>query len=388
MKILLVHNYYKYSGGEDSVFKNEVTALERAGHEVTTYTRNNLELNDFSLFKRMLVPFIYCFNLRTYIDVKKIIERKHIDIVHVHNTLSLVSFSVYYAAFHKRVPVIQTIHNFRFICPNALLFRNGCFCEKCIVENSYRASIENGCYHNSRIHTFFLVAALLLHKNTRAFKNLNYIFLTDLSAKKFRNFVDLNSNNVYIKGNFVASLYTDRKNVDFNRFVYVGRLESGKGILEILEFWKCVNPNFTLTIYGDGPLKDKIESISENSSNIFYEGKKSNDLILSELSFSTAMIFPSKYFENFPMTVIESFSVGCPVIAYAFGNGAELVSKSKGGIIYNDYSSFSQAIQIVIQKNSFFSNNAIKFYLDTSTEERSLIELNHIYLDLIKNNHF
>ncbi|MDE6412029.1 MAG: glycosyltransferase [Clostridia bacterium] len=124
-KVLLVHNYYKVSGGEDSVVSNEKKLLEENGHEVILYTRNNSEIDHFGIGKKLRFPFNAVYNRKTYRDIKKIIEQEKIDIVHVHNTLSLISPAVYYAAIDSKIPVVQTIHNFRMICPGATLFRDG-----------------------------------------------------------------------------------------------------------------------------------------------------------------------------------------------------------------------------------------------------------------------
>ncbi len=383
MNILVVHNYYKYSGGEDSVFINEVNGLKDCGHKVCTYTRSNSELNNFSLFRKALIPFIYFFNLRTYLDIKKIIEKESIDVVHVHNTLSLISYSVYYAAFHKKIPVLQTVHNFRMVCPNALLFRNNKFCDECVCKNSYAPGVLSGCYHNSKLQTFFLVISLLIHKDIGIFKKINFIFLTNLSAQKFNNFIDLNSNNVFIKGNFINDGYYERSSVQLNNFVFVGRLDKGKGILDLIKSWRTINDTFTLVIYGDGPLQEEVKRMSENNANIIYKGKQSNDVILSELANSCAMIFSSQYFENLPMTIVEAFSVGCPVISYSIGNGEELIRASKGGEIYFDDRTLKECIYNLIDNNTYYSKNAYSYYLDNFGKRKNIDQLINIY-ELIK----
>ena len=114
-KVLIAHNYYQIPGGEDTVVQNEKKLLEDHGHEVVLYTRHNFELKEFSKIQKLLIPFSTIFNMRTYREVKQIIKEKQIDIVHVHNTLNLISPSVYYAAFTQKVPVVQTIHNYRYL---------------------------------------------------------------------------------------------------------------------------------------------------------------------------------------------------------------------------------------------------------------------------------
>ena len=120
--ILLVHNYYQLAGGEDSVVASEKKLLEEKGHRVILYSRSNSEIQTMSFFQKLCLPGTAVFSFKTYREIKRILQRESIDIVHVHNTLSLVSPSIFFAAFSSNVPVIQTLHNFRMECPNGLFF--------------------------------------------------------------------------------------------------------------------------------------------------------------------------------------------------------------------------------------------------------------------------
>ena len=113
--ILIVHNYYQVPGGEDTVVANEKKMLEKHGHKVVLYSRNNVELKQMSKSQKIWLPITTVFNPRTYREIKKLIRQENIEIVHVHNTLNLISPAVYYAARSMKVPVIQTIHNFRLL---------------------------------------------------------------------------------------------------------------------------------------------------------------------------------------------------------------------------------------------------------------------------------
>ena len=130
--ILIVHNYYQIPGGEDTVVANEKKMLEKHGHKVILYSRNNAELKQMSKLQKAFLPVTTVFNPRTYRDIKKLISKEKIEVVHVHNTLNLVSPAVYYAARRMKVPVVQTIHNFRLLCPGATFYRDGHICEDCV----------------------------------------------------------------------------------------------------------------------------------------------------------------------------------------------------------------------------------------------------------------
>ncbi|MCD8197553.1 MAG: glycosyltransferase [Lachnospiraceae bacterium] len=206
-KVLIVHNYYQIPGGEDTVVANEKKLLEDHGHTVVFYSRNNSELKVMSLVQKLSLPFATIFNFRTYREVKKIIREQHIDIVHVHNTLSLISPSVYYAAFSCKVPVVQTIHNFRLLCPGALFYREGHICEDC-VKNGLLCAVKHGCYRGSKLQTLICVTNTKIHRMLGTYRKLNYICLTEFNKEKLLQLNRpgkkqiINPAQIYIKPNF------------------------------------------------------------------------------------------------------------------------------------------------------------------------------------------
>ncbi len=121
--VMIVHNKYQVPGGEDMVVRNERKLLEDNGHRVIHYERSNSEIKNMGVLKKALLPLTSIFSIKTYKDVKRILKDEKIDIVHVHNTLSLISPSVYIAALKANRPVVQTIHNFRLVCPAATLYK-------------------------------------------------------------------------------------------------------------------------------------------------------------------------------------------------------------------------------------------------------------------------
>ena len=131
-RILQVHNFYQIPGGEDVVVRNEKRLLEEHGHKVYTYYRSNAELKEGGRLGKLCVPFTAIYSFKTVREVKKLIKEYQIDIVHVHNTLTMVSPSVFYAAFSCHVPIVQTLHNFRMLCPAGSFFRDNVICEECV----------------------------------------------------------------------------------------------------------------------------------------------------------------------------------------------------------------------------------------------------------------
>lgn len=208
--VLIVHNQYQVPGGEDMVVSNEIKLLEGYGHKVITYYRYNSELEIMPFYNKIFLPLALIFNPRTYFQVKKIIICEKIDIVHVHNTLSLISPSVYYAAFSCGIPVVQTIHNFRLLCPQATLYRDGQICEDCLTIG-LRSAVKHSCYRKSRLQTLACVVNTKIHRRLGTYYKLNYICLTQFNKDKLlllnhnKKKLVINPDRVFIKPNFTFS---------------------------------------------------------------------------------------------------------------------------------------------------------------------------------------
>lgn len=340
-KILIVHNFYQIPGGEDTVVKNETEMLQENGNCVYLYTRNNSEMREFSFWKKLLIPFTSIFSLKTYRNVKKIIKEKGIEIVHVHNTLTLISPSVYYAAFTSRVPVIQTLHNFRMLCPGGTFTCGETVCEEC-VQNGLWSAVRKKCYRDSRMQTFVGAAVLKVHRLLGTYRKVNYICLTEFNKNKL--FL-LNSNKkkiidekrVFIKPNFVKGKeevipFAERKNY----FLFAGRLERIKGITVLLEAWKEIKDS-ELILCGTGPeeawVRDYIKS--NGISNVKLMGQQEHRKVVDLMKYARALILPSQSYEGLPMTVLESYSVGTPVLGSDLGNTGNIIEEGITGFHFN-----------------------------------------------------
>jgi glycosyltransferase involved in cell wall biosynthesis len=338
LKILIVHNYYKIPGGEDTVVYNERKLLEIHNHEVIFYCRHNTELDTISWIGKVLLPLYTIFSFQTYREVKKIIHTYGIDIVHVHNTMNLISPSVYYAALSCKVPVIQTLHNFRLICPAAKFYREGKVCEECI-NMGLKSAIKHKCYRDNKIQTIACVLTLKIHRLLGIYKKIYYICLSEFNKKKLMELnrgkkIVIDPNKVFIKSNFIATEikyipYSKRK----NQFIYVGRIDSSKGIEMLLETWK--NIDFAeLNICGIGPQESYCKEYIESNkmSNVHMMGYINNENIRELLAVSKALIMPTQWYEGLPMTIIESFSCGTPVIGSDIGNVGNMIVNGINGV--------------------------------------------------------
>ena len=268
-KILIVHNYYQIPGGEDTVVINEKHMLEKNGHEVILYSRSNTELKEMGKLSKLFLPFITVFNLKTFCDIRKVIKGSKIDIVHVHNTLNLISPSVYYAAKSLKVPIVQTVHNFRLLCPNATFYRDGHICEDC-VNKGLICAVKHNCYRGSKLQTLACVINTKLHRLTGIYSKLNYICLTEFNKKKLLYLRQIRNANIYVKPNFVEDMekfVPAEKRED--QYVFAGRLDKLKGIDILLKAWAKIGENAPrLVVCGTGPeeqwCKDFVEQNNVN----------------------------------------------------------------------------------------------------------------------------
>lgn len=339
MNVLLVHNYYKIPGGEDTVVANEMNLLESNGHKVYLYHKSNDELDSYNGIKKLVLPFNTVFSLKTYKELKQIIKREKIDIMHVHNTVCVISPSAYYAAFSCGIPVVQTIHNFRFLCPGATLQRDGKICEECIERGVFHACKYN-CYRNSKLNTFALAFTTAFHKAIGTYRKCSYICLTEFNRNKL---LEINRpekqyikpENVYVKPNFtdhrsVVVPWSERK----NQIVYAGRIDETKGMRILLKAWEKIK-DVDLVICGTGPEEEWCRKTIEEKSldNVKMLGFTEHEQMMEIIGKSKALILPTQWYEGFPMVLVESFACGTPVIGSRIGNVGSIIQEGINGFV-------------------------------------------------------
>lgn len=356
--VLIVHNYYQIPGGEDTVVRNEKELLEEHGHRVILYTRNNSELNHLSKAGKLLLPFTTIFNFRTYKEIKKLIRKEQVDIVHVHNTLNLISPAVYYAARSMKKPVVQTIHNFRLLCPGATFYRNGHICEDC-VNHGLQCAVKHKCYRGSFVQTLACVLNLYFHRMTGIYRKINYICLTEFNKEKLLLLPGLNPDQVYVKPNFTkqepksTAEIVERENF----FLYAGRLDPLKGIEKLLKAWMQMGQNAPkLVICGSGPLEEWCrQTIQENQLNMVeFLGQTKWDEVQKLMGKTRAIILPTQWYEGFPMTIVEAYSQGTPVIGPDMGNVGDLIEEGITGWKYsmNNENALQECVQFAMMQGT------------------------------------
>lgn len=333
--VLIVHNYYQLPGGEDTVVANEKKMLEEHGHKVVLYSRNNSELKEMSKLKKLILPLIIVFNPKTYREIKRLIKEEQIEIVHVHNTLNLISPSVYYAARAMNVPVVQTIHNFRLLCPGATFYRDGHICEDCVTKG-LMCAVKHSCYRGSKLQTLACVLTIKIHRLTGIYGKISYICLTEFNREKLLQLKQIKADRVFVKPNFVETTaeeiipYEDRK----NQFIFAGRLDKLKGIDLLFEAWKQMGGTAPrLVVCGTGPMEGWCKDFVRDNPdcNIEMRGFVPNEEAKKLIANSKVLVLPTQWYEGFPMTIVEAYSVGTPVIGSDIGNVGNLVKEEITG---------------------------------------------------------
>lgn len=376
MKILQAHNFYQFSGGEDTVVANERKLLEGNGHQVIPFYKHNNQLKG-SVIEKLKLVYSTSWSKATFDEVDQLIQKTKPDICHVHNFLPLISPSIYDACIKNDVPVIQTLHNYRLICANGLFSRNGEICEDCLGKSPMGAVMKK-CYRNSIPQTYLVAKMLLKHteKGTWSNKVDRFICVTDFARNKFIQH-GLPESKLIVKSNFVSDQPTDLKKGDY--LIFVGRLEKAKGAELLIEIAPRLNR--TIKVIGEGELEDRLSDVS----NIELVGKKSHSETMEYIAKAKALLFPSLLYEGMPMTILEAFSVKTPVIASNIGAMKSLIEHRVTGVLFepNLPNDLLKAISYVEQSElKEISNLAYQEFKDKYSSETNYRSLLSLYQEL------
>lgn len=330
MVILTLHNFYQQPGGEDAVFRAETALLKERGHEVVHYTLHNDAVNAMSSPALARATF---WNRRAYRDIRSLIRSRRPSLVHVHNTLPLISPSAYYAAKHEGVAVVQSLHNYRLFCPNGLFFRDDRVCMDCSDKLAPWPSVVHGCYRGSRPATAVVASMLSAHRALGTWHDAidTYIALTSFSRQVF---VDcgLPGERVVVKPNFMhpdPGVSSGKREL----VLFAGRLSEEKGISTLLTALEKLGGRVPACIVGDGPLAGRVEQAVSALPGLTWLGHRPPDEVCELIGSASLLVVPSRWFENFPRVLVESFARGTPVIASELGALAEIVNDGENGFV-------------------------------------------------------
>jgi glycosyltransferase involved in cell wall biosynthesis len=325
LRILIVHNTYQNRGGEDMVVEVEADMLRNNGHAVEIYSRHNDEI---VAIPSLALASQTLWSNRTVEDAGRAISSFNPSVIHVHNTFPLISPSLYWAADKARIPVVQTLHNFRLLCPQAMLLRNGRVCEDCLGRLPWRG-VAHRCYRGSVAQSGLLAGMLALHRALGTWQNkiARYIALNEFCRRKFIE-GGLPADRIAVKPNFV-DMPPPPEGATRSGALFVGRLSPEKGIKTLVGAASRV-PQATIKVIGTGA----DEALLQGLGNVHALGFRDAETVRAAMCQAACLVIPSICYETFGLVVIEAFACGTPVIGSRLGAMAALIREGETGLLF------------------------------------------------------
>jgi glycosyltransferase involved in cell wall biosynthesis len=352
----------------------EAAMISGRGHSVELFLRDNKALHEMSPVTAAVHTIWSTEAERAFIALVRSFKP---DLVHVHNTFPMISPAIYWAASRMCVPIVQTLHNFRLLCPQAMFLRGGKICEDCLGRVPWRGAAR-GCYRDSRLQSTVLAGMVTLHRAIGTWQNkvTRYIALNEFCRRKF------------IEGGLPADRIVIKPNcVDFgapadeNRsgFLFVGRLSAEKGIAVLVDAANII-AGASIRVAGTGPDAARLENVK----GITALGAVGIKSIQTEMSRAIALVLPSICYESFPRTLVEAFASRLPVIASRLGALAELVTEGVTGLLFEPGDSHDLAKKMLWaqqhpEQMAQMGRNARTLYEATYTAEHNYHQLMAIY---------
>jgi glycosyltransferase involved in cell wall biosynthesis len=331
MRLLVVHNRYRKRGGEDTSVEGEVELFEAYGHDVCLFERDNVRIDESGFLAKLALGATTVWSREAYADLTSLLVDERPDVAHFHNTLPLISPSAYYACRDQGVPVVQTLNNFRLICPGSRLVRDDVICELCVGKAVAWPGVVHGCYRNSVAASGTIAAMLALHRLLGTWRDVvdRFIAVTEFNRVKFLE-GGLPAAKLSVAPSFV---YPDPgRGPGGGRYaVFVGRLARQKGVEVLLRAWQALTVEIPLKLVGDGEMAPAVQAAVERNPLVEWLGFLSHHDALEIIGEAEFLVLPSIDFENFPFTIIEAFAKGVPVLTTDHGSLAEIVDDGRTG---------------------------------------------------------
>jgi glycosyltransferase involved in cell wall biosynthesis len=347
MKILIVHNDYQQAGGERAAVRVQIELLRRRGHTVVVFWRDNAAISGFSSLDKAAFFPQAIYNSAISREIGDLARREQFDIAHVHNVFPLISPAVYRALHQAGVPIVQTIHNFRLMCPNGLFYTHGQICERCKRGNMLPA-IQLRCYRESTALSALYAGAIMIHRRVGTFGLIDRVLaLTDFVAGKLAESGVIPSERIAVLGNALgedvpappASRATEPA------LVFMGRLVPEKGVDLAIEAMAGL-PDLELRICGDGPDLPRLREVvaARGLTNVRFLGFVDGAQKRQVLERALAIVVPSHWYELFPITALEAMAYGVPVLATGHGSLQSLIADGQTGLLFRpgDAASFAE----------------------------------------------
>ncbi len=331
LRVLACHNHYQQPGGEDASFEAEVRLLESHGHRVRRFTLHNDAIHEMG---RWTVATRTLWNRRVHGELRERIRRERPDVVHFTNTFPLISPAALHAARREGVPVVQSLRNYRLLCPNALFLRDGAPCEDCLGKRITWPGVLHACYRGDRAASAVVATMLGLHRGLGTWHRAVDLYVTPSEFAR-RMFVrgGLPEAKIVVKPNFVDPDPGPGCGAAGD-VVFVGRLAPEKGVTTLLRAWRHMPRGAALQIVGDGPLAAEVRRAEEADLRITWRGRLPPAEVQAIVGRAACLVVPSLCYETFGRTGAEAFARGTPVVASRRGAISELVDEGSDGLLF------------------------------------------------------
>ncbi|HLN16616.1 MAG TPA: glycosyltransferase family 4 protein [Acidimicrobiales bacterium] len=310
MRILQVHNRHRERGGEDVVVEHERELLEAGGHEVVPYVVDNPATAGGSLAALAVAPW-HRGAARRVVGAARAARP---DVVHVHNTWFALSPAVLTALSAEGWPTVVTLHNFRTLCANGLLLRDGRICHTCVGSHPWHA-VRYRCYRGSVPLSAVAAATIEVARRRGVWpRDVDRFLVLDEMMVPLLEQGGVPRARVTLRPNFVFDPgHRSRPPSAGHEVVLCGRLSEEKGVDVLLEAWQAASlPGLDLVVVGEGPLGDRLAARSVPG--VTFVGPLDHGALLARLLAARALVFPSLCHEAGPLVPLEAAGAGLPLV--------------------------------------------------------------------------
>lgn len=381
MKVLQINNVHYRRGGADAVYLNTADLLMKHGNDVVFFNMrkdNNLPCKDEKYWvssvesrpkglKSTLIELRnFFYNPEAEQKIEELVKEKKPDIAHIHLFWgSGISPSITKVLQKYHIPLVQTVHDYRMICPIALLMdKNGNVCEKCEGKYFYKAGIYC-CSRHGRLRSIIMAAEMYYHnRHFHPLKVINgFIFVSNFSYNKHLQYMpSLKQANTTVLYNFANFVNDGNRDEQERYFLFYGRLSHEKGIKTLLDAAKSCN-EIQFKVVGSGPMEEELKEQYRRCTNISFLGYKMGDELKCLVRNARYVCVTSECYENNPMTIVEAYSMGTPVVGSRIGGIPEIVPEGLTGYCF-ETGNVNDLIQTIIKAESMPDSDYEKMRLE------------------------
>ncbi len=383
MRILLAHNFYKFFAGEDSIALREKELLESKGEDIYFYTKDNKETDNYNLKEKIIFFKQTVYSKKTRNEIIDIVKSFKPHIAYTHNIFPLISPSIFHTLYRESIPCVQNVQDYRWLCPNGVFYINNRVCERC-KNGAFWNSVRYRCFRNSFLLSGLYATTISINRHAGVFKKIDaFLCTTEFNKQKLME-AGIEEKRIFIKPNYLDISHIEPSYGKGDYIIFLGRLSPEKGLWTLVNAFEKLR-DYRLCIVGTGPLEEPLKKyINERElKNISIEGFKQGAEKDSLIKNALFMVFPSEWYEHFPIVLLEAFAFGKPVVASNIGNMPLIVEDGKSGLHFKagDALDLADKIKTLSQNPSDIINMGI--YARNNMEQEYTPEVNYKILKSI-----